>query len=84
MLQTEVENLADEIAQAEQEGVDPMALESLESGIEASAEALVSMREAGVKLPKSGRIVGFVVLPLLARGQRRHRHQEGQWETCLF
>ena len=46
VLQTEVENLADEIAQAEEEGVDPMHLESLESGIEASAEALVSMREA--------------------------------------
>ena len=46
VLQTEVEQLADEIAQAEEEGIDPAHLEALESGIEASADALVSMREA--------------------------------------
>ena len=53
VVQTEVENLADEIAQAEEEGIDPLHLESLESGIEASAEALVSMGEARVRLPSA-------------------------------
>ncbi|CAE7780296.1 tenm3, partial [Symbiodinium necroappetens] len=59
VLQTEVENLAEEIAQAEEEGVDPMALETLENGIEASAEALVSMREARVKLAEIRKDRGF-------------------------
>ena len=59
VLQTEVENLADEIAQAEEEGVDPVHLEALESGIEASAEALVSMREARVKLAEVRKDRGF-------------------------
>ena len=59
VLQTEVENLAEEIAQAEQEGVDPLHLEALENGIEASAEALVSMREARQKLAEVRKDRGF-------------------------
>ena len=59
VLQTEVENLAEDIAQAEEERVDPMALETLENGIEASAEALVSMREARVKLAEIRKDRGF-------------------------
>ena len=38
--------MAEEIAQAEEEGIDPAFCEALETEIEASAEALVSMREA--------------------------------------
>ncbi|CAE7881426.1 agaA, partial [Symbiodinium necroappetens] len=49
VLQTEVEQLAEEIAEAEAEGVTLV----MENGIEASAEALVSMREARVKLAEA-------------------------------
>ncbi|CAE7941477.1 agaA [Symbiodinium necroappetens] len=59
VLQTEVEQLAEEIEQAEAEGVDPSHLEALENGIEASAEALVSMREARVKLAEVRKDRGF-------------------------
>ena len=59
VLQTEVQNLAEEIAEAEEEGIDPLHLESLEQGIEASAEALVSMREARVKLAEMRKERGF-------------------------
>jgi len=46
ILQTEAEVLAAELHEAEQEGVDPSVLDSLESGIEQAAETLVTMREA--------------------------------------
>ena len=46
ILQTEAEVLAAELHEAEQEGVDPQVLDSLESGIEQAAETLVTMREA--------------------------------------
>ncbi|CAE7399786.1 Ank3 [Symbiodinium necroappetens] len=59
VLQTQVQNLAEEIAEAEEEGIDPLHLESLEQGIEASAEALVSMREARVKLAEMRKDRGF-------------------------
>ena len=59
VLQTEVQNLAEEIAQAEEEGVDPAFCEALETEIEASAEALVSMREARVKLAEVRRDRGY-------------------------
>ena len=58
VLQTEVEQLADEIAQAEEEGIDPAHLEALESGIETSAE-LVSMREARTRLAEVRKDRGF-------------------------
>ena len=57
VLQAEVENLADELAAAEEEGVDQDTLEALESGIEATAEALVSMREARKSWRRLGRTV---------------------------
>ena len=54
-----MQNLAEEIAQAEEEGVDPAFCEALETEIEASAEALVSMREARVKLAEVRRDRGY-------------------------
>ena len=51
--------MADEIAQAEEEGIDQSHLQALESGIEASAEALVSMREARVKLAEVRKDRGY-------------------------
>ncbi|CAE7503333.1 RE2, partial [Symbiodinium sp. CCMP2456] len=59
VLQTEVQCLADEIAQAEEEGIDPAFCEALETEIEASAEALVSMREARVKLAEVRKDRGY-------------------------
>ena len=59
VLQAEVEHLAGEIAEAEAEGVDPVHLEALESGIEASAEALVSVREARSKLAEVRKDRGY-------------------------
>ena len=59
VLQAEVEVLTDEIAAAEEEGVDPSHLEALEQGIEASAEALVSMREARTRLAEVRKDRGF-------------------------
>ena len=59
VLQAEVQCLADEIAEAEEEGVDAIHLEALEQGIEASAEALVSMREARHKLAEVRKDRGF-------------------------
>ena len=59
VLQAEVETLAEEIAAAEEEGVDPAHLEALESGIEASAEALVSMREARTRLAEVRKDRGY-------------------------
>ena len=50
ILQTEAEVLAAELHEAEQEGVDPQVLDSLESGIEQAAETLVTMREARQQL----------------------------------
>ncbi|CAE7924530.1 unnamed protein product, partial [Symbiodinium sp. KB8] len=59
VLQTEVQCLAEEIAQAEEEGIDPAFCEALETEIEASAEALVSMREARVKLAEVRKDRGY-------------------------
>ena len=59
VLQAEVEVLAEEIAAAEEEGVDPSHLEALEQGIEASAEALVSMREARTRLAEVRKDRGY-------------------------
>ena len=90
VLQTEVQNLAEEIAEAEEEGIDPLHLESLEQGIEASAEALVSMREARVKLAEMRKDRGFRGPPSGggAQGARKRvgsdRCQEGQWETRML
>ena len=49
----------DEIAQAEEEGIASAHLEALESGNEASAEALVSMREASTRLTDVRKDRGF-------------------------
>ena len=46
VLQAEAEILACELEEAEQEGIDPELIQDLESGIEAAAETLVTMREA--------------------------------------
>jgi transposase InsO family protein len=50
VLQSEAEILACELEEAEAEGVDPNLIENLESGIEAAAETLVTMREARQQL----------------------------------
>ena len=71
VLQTEVENLAEEITLSEQEGVHQLLhLEALENGIEASAEALVLMREARQKLQKFARTVRR------SEGLHQHWHHE--------
>ena len=54
VLQAEVENLAEEIA-----AVDAAHLEALESGIEASSEALVTMREARSRLAEVRKDCGY-------------------------
>ena len=51
VLQTEAEQLASEIQMLEEDGnLDPSLVEELESGVEAAAESLVTMREARSKI----------------------------------
>ena len=59
VLQAEVEVLASELQQAEEEGVSPDMLEELEVGVEKAAESLVTMREARQKLNDLRKDRGF-------------------------
>ena len=56
MLQTEAEILAAEIQELEEEGsIEPQLLEELETGVEAAAESLVTMREARTKISRGSK-----------------------------
>ncbi|CAK9110253.1 unnamed protein product [Durusdinium trenchii] len=58
-IQSEAEVLATELHEAEESGVNPEALEELESSFEQAAEALVTMREAKTKLQELRKDRGF-------------------------
>ena len=60
VLQTEAEILAAEIQELEEEGsIEPQLLEELETGVEAAAESLVTMREARTKIAEVRKDRGF-------------------------
>ena len=60
VLQTEAEILAAEIQELDEEGsIEPQLLEELETGVEAAAESLVTMREARTKIAEVRKDRGF-------------------------
>lgn len=59
VLQAEAEELANEIQQAEQEGLDGDLLNDLEAGVEQAAESLITMREARGKLAEVRKDRGY-------------------------
>ena len=63
VLQAEAEDLANELDQAEKEGLDAELLTDLESGVEQAAESLITMREARGKLAEVRKDRGYGKAP---------------------
>ena len=71
VLRSEVEVLAAELQELEEEGVDHGLMEELESGVEQAAESLLTMREARQRIAEVRKDRGFgKVSPTGGKGQR--------------
>ena len=64
VFEAEAEELANELDQAEKEGLDAVLLTDLESGVEQAAENLITMREARAKLAEVRKDRGYGKAPL--------------------